>query len=71
MRVKIGDTWHDSKDVPLCIQYSNAEREQINANAGLKGKYAQFPDGWGSPDEMRAWMAEPSDQSSQSRRNTP
>ncbi len=63
MRVKVGDQWHDSKETPICIQYNDGEREQINSNAGANRKYAQFPDYWGTPDEMRAWMAEPSDQS--------
>lgn len=61
MRVKVGDAWFDAKDVPICIQYNDGERAQINSNAGKNGKYAQFPDGWGDADKMRAWMAEPED----------
>jgi len=63
MRVKVGDKWFDAKEQPICIQYSDGEREQINSNPGSNRKYAQFPDGWGTPDDMRDWMADPSDQS--------
>lgn len=61
MRVKVGDVWYDAEEVPICIQYNAGEREQIANNAGLNGKYAQFPDGWGTPAEMRDWMSEPGD----------
>jgi hypothetical protein len=73
MRVKIGHQWFDSKNTPICIQYSDGEREQINNNPGPQRKYAVFPEGWGSPDEMRAWMVEATDQgevSSNSKKGT-
>ena len=44
MRVKIGDEWFDAKDAPICIRYSDEEREQIYQNTGYS--YAQFPDNW-------------------------
>lgn len=57
MRVKIGDEWFDAKDAPICIRYSDEEREQIYQNTGYS--YAQFPDNWGSIEEMREWMKYP------------
>lgn len=47
MRVKIKDTWHDSKEEPICIQISEGEQEQIknmDRRIAQNGKYAVFPD---------------------------
>lgn len=47
MRVKIRDTWYDSKDEPICIQINEGEQEQIkNMDRAIaqNGKYAIFPD---------------------------
>ena len=56
MRVKVGDTWYDSRKTPICIQTTKEENEQIYNNKGKEGKYAQFPKGWGTPDGMSEWM---------------
>lgn len=59
MRVKIGDTWHDSKNEPICLDVSPLELSQIASMDQSKDselKYASFPDGWGSTEQMYAWM---------------
>lgn len=60
MRVKIGDTWHDSNEEPICIQISEGEQKQI-ADLDFKvaplRKYAIFPNvNDRSPEEMLDWM---------------
>lgn len=60
MRVKIGDTWYDSNDQPICIQISEIEHGHISGmdrGVASQCKYASFPDSSGmSPDQMRDWM---------------
>lgn len=60
MKVKIGDTWYDSNEQPICIQVSEQEQRQIadiDRSIAPKGKYAIFPDimNW-THDQMREWM---------------
>jgi len=62
MRVKVGDTWYDSTEQPICLQLNELEKEQI-ANMGPptanNGKYAVFPDVNAlSREEMLEWMKE-------------
>ena len=59
MKVKVGNTWYDSETIPICIQISEREQEHISKldrSLTKQGKYASFPDGWGTSEEMRAWM---------------
>lgn len=59
MKVKIGNTWHDSRDEPVCIQIDQTEQEQIaglDRSIAKQGKYASFPDNWGPPSAMLEWM---------------
>lgn len=70
MRVKVDDKWYDAQAHPICIQYNDGERKQIADNPGPERKYAQFPDDWGSPDEMRAWMSDLGDFRPRSDKNT-
>lgn len=47
MRVKIGNTWYDSKDQAICIQVSEEEQAHIGAmvrSVAPEGKYAKFED---------------------------
>jgi len=47
MRVKIGDTWYNSDDQPICIQLTEGEQKQIcsmDRSISTQGKYAIFPD---------------------------
>jgi|GEM_PF-2159291 len=58
MKVKIGDTWFDAKDEPICIELNDQDKEVL-ANIGeLHKKYAVFPEDWGSKQEMLDWMAQ-------------
>ena len=59
MRVKVGDTWYDAKDQPICIQMSEGDQRNIanmDRAVATEGKYAIFPGAWGTPDQMREWM---------------
>lgn len=59
MRVKIGNTWYDSLEQPICIEVNSTEKGQIQDMdmAGKnKAKYASFPDDSMSKEEMLAWM---------------
>ena len=60
MRVKIGDTWYNSDEQPICIQISETEQRQIaelDRSVATNGKYAIFPDATiMSKDEMLQWM---------------
>jgi len=61
MRVKIGDTWYNSDDQPICIQVSEFEQRQIcslDRSVATQGKYAIYSDGQGTADEILKWMAE-------------
>lgn len=41
MRVKVGDTWYDAQDIPIKIELSEGEREQIKnlTETGTRGVY--------------------------------
>ena len=62
MRVKIRDTWYDSKDEPICIEISEFEQKQIaqmDRKIAQHGRYAVFPESWSqkSKDEKIKWMS--------------
>lgn len=58
MKVKIGDVWYDSEEVPICIQVTAAEKELIYTNPGPEGKFASAPDTFfQTNDEFRKWMS--------------
>lgn len=62
MKVKIAASWYDSNVEPICIQVSEKEQAQIaslDRSVATEGKYASFPDGWGSPYQMLDWMKGP------------
>lgn len=60
MKVKIGNTWFDSNEQPICIQVSELEQKQIgnlDRTIAIHGKYAIFPDEVEMSDgEMIEWM---------------
>ncbi len=62
MRVKIGFTWYDSNEQPICIQVSEGEQSQIadlDRSIARNGKYAVFPNTEEmSTEEMLSWMKE-------------
>jgi len=62
MKVKIGDTWYDSNEQPICIQISEGEQSQIadlDRSVARNGKYAVFPDTEAmTTEEMFDWMRE-------------
>ena len=40
MKVKVGDEWFDSNDVPICLELSDIEKEQIGNMSPKDTKYA-------------------------------
>ena len=62
MRVKIGDTWYSSEQIPIAIELSVGEKKQIAEipdpeEQGRGNIYAQAPMetlGW-SEEDFRAW----------------
>ena len=62
MRVKIGDTWYDSNDQPLCIQVSEDEQQAIadmDRSIATSGKFGVGKtDSSFTPDDFRAWIKE-------------
>ena len=59
MKVKIGETIYDSETEPVMVILSDFDKKNISHMAVDATKYASFPDGFGSADEMRAWMLTP------------
>ena len=58
MRVKVGNRWYDSRNIPICIEFTGNSRENIiNAAPDCQSKYAEFPEAWGSKEEMVEWMS--------------
>jgi len=58
MRVKIGDTWYNSDDQPICVELSEEEQRQIAyMDDSFPVKYAVIhkPCEW-TLDESREWM---------------
>lgn len=62
MRVNIEGKWYDSRDTAIVVKIDKQELGHINSiqrspeNEDVPRVYASFPDDWGSPDEMRAYM---------------
>jgi hypothetical protein len=56
MKVKIGNVIHDSATGPVMVILSASDKANIGNMSEEATMYASFPDGWGSGDEMRAWM---------------
>lgn len=55
MRVKLGVTWYDSEDVPLCVELAAEDRQRIADMAPGATRYAAFPDDC-PPALIEAWM---------------
>ncbi len=56
MKVKIGEKIYSSEEEPLMIIFSDSDKVNIMDMAPEATRYASFPEGWGSEDEMLAWM---------------
>lgn len=46
MRVKIGDTWYNSDNQPICLELEGADKENIANMFPDATKYAVAPDGY-------------------------
>lgn len=62
MQVKIGDQVFDSKDQPIMVVLSEADKRNIENMLPEATKYASFPENFGTPEEMRSWMKIETDQ---------
>lgn len=60
MKVKIGNTIHDGSLEPVMVILSESDKALIRDMPEEASMYASFPDGWGGPEDMRAWMDAPS-----------
>lgn len=62
MKVKIGSTWHNSEEEPICVEFVGNDRQNvINMVKGCT-KYASAPDDWFvNPEDFRTWMGGGSD----------
>ena len=58
MKVKIGETVYDAKDVPIMVILNQDEKRQITDMHPDATKYCQFPNDR-SCDEIREWMNTP------------
>lgn len=61
MRVKAGDTWYDSKDMPLCIQLTEEDLEAIKGmtkETSPQLKYAVFYESaaFKNAEDIKTWM---------------
>lgn len=62
MRVKIGGTDIPANPgLPVMVELTQQDKENIANMAPDATKYAVFPDGWGTPEEMRDWMRDTDD----------
>ena len=61
MKVKIGDAWFDSSEVPICIKLTEQDKINIVNMSPEAKKYAVFPDIESiSKEEMLEWMRDES-----------
>lgn len=61
MKVKVRGVWYDAKDDPIVLRIDKSEYDQIvgipRDNGDTRPRtYAQFPDGWGTQEDMRDYM---------------
>jgi hypothetical protein len=60
MKVKVGNIIFENNEfTPMMVELTQQDKENIASMSPDNTRYAVFPDGWGTPDEMRAWMCEP------------
>jgi len=55
MRVKIGDTWYDANTMPILVEFTGKDKENIAKMDPKATKYYVYPDTV-KPKEIRAWM---------------
>lgn len=58
MKVIINDKIYCSSDLPIIIVLEDRDKENISNMHPEHHCYASFPDGWGSREQMIAWMEE-------------
>jgi len=58
MRVKINDTWYDANDVPILIEMSDKDKENIANMAKGSNRYGVIPDYTMSVEEATKWVRE-------------
>jgi hypothetical protein len=61
MRVKVGDTWYDESDVPICIQLTDKDLELIKGmtrETSPKLKYAVWHESaaFENTEQVKEWM---------------
>lgn len=57
MRVKVGDTWYSSEDVPIMIELDREARVDIVGLPGREWRYARFPeDTQLTEQQKKEWM---------------
>lgn len=59
MKVKIGESIHDSAAEPVMVILSPSDKGNITSMMLEATCYASFPDGWGTEAEMLDWMEMP------------
>ena len=57
MRVKVGDTWYSPNDIPIMLELSDQDKENISNMLPEAGCYSAYPDGIFSIEaEVLVWM---------------
>ncbi len=62
MRIKVGDTWYDAKDVPICLQMDDNDLEAIKGMTRETSPQLKYAVYWESAafktvDEVKTWMS--------------
>ena len=57
MKIKIGSKIYDSIQQPIMVILTDSDKENIRNMLAKCTKYATFPEGWGSTEEMYSWMS--------------
>lgn len=55
MRIKVGDVWYDGRDVPVMVELSKSDKENLGNMLPNATKYCDYPDRY-SFDEIRKFM---------------
>lgn len=55
MRIKVGSTWYDGERVPIMVELTKKDKENIRDMPTQAKKYCQYPDSF-TPKEIKEWM---------------
>lgn len=55
MRIKVEDTWYDAENMPICVELTQADKENIANMAPEATRYSAFPEDF-PIDLMREWI---------------